>query len=38
MQYNFEWDPAKAKANYRKDRVRFERAAEVFTDELMLSL
>ena len=38
MQYNFEWDPSKAKANYRKHRVRFERAAEVFTDELMLSL
>lgn len=38
MQYNFEWDPAKAKANYRRHKVRFERAVEVFMDQLMLSL
>ncbi len=38
MQYNFEWDPTKAKANYRKHRVSFERAAEVFRDPFMLSI
>jgi len=38
MQYNFEWDPAKAKENLRKHRVSFERAAEVFLDPLMISV
>jgi uncharacterized DUF497 family protein len=38
VQYNFEWDPRKAKLNYRKHKVSFERAAEVFLDRFMLSL
>ena len=38
MQYNFEWDPTKAKQNYRKHRVSFERAADVFLDPFMLSI
>ncbi|MEA2601024.1 MAG: uncharacterized protein QOF89_2016 [Acidobacteriota bacterium] len=31
-QYNFAWDPAKAKSNLRKHRVSFELAATVFRD------
>ncbi|MEW6129491.1 MAG: BrnT family toxin [Acidobacteriota bacterium] len=38
MQYNFEWTPIKAKANARKHKVSFERAAEVFLDPLALSI
>ena len=37
LQYNFEWDPQKAKQNYTKHKVSFERAAEVFLDPFMLS-
>lgn len=38
MQYDFEWDVAKARQNYRKHKVRFERAAEIFLDPFMLSI
>ena len=38
MQYNFEWDPHKAKQNLRKHKVSFERAAEVFLDPLAISI
>lgn len=38
MQYNFEWDPAKAKANLRKHKVSFERGSEVFLDPFMISI
>lgn len=38
MQYNFEWDPVKAKQNLRKHGGSFERAAQVFLDSLMLSI
>jgi uncharacterized DUF497 family protein len=38
MQYNFEWDPKKAKSNLEKHKVSFERAAEIFIDPLMLSI
>lgn len=38
MEYNFEWDPAKAAANYRKHGVTFEHAAAVFRDPMALSL
>ena len=38
MQYNFEWDPDKARDNLRKHRVSFERATEVFFDPFGLSL
>jgi len=37
MQYNFEWDPVKAKTNLKKDGVSFEEASEVFLDPLQLS-
>ena len=38
MQYNFEWDPYKAKQNLRRHKVSFERAAEVFLDPLAISI
>ncbi len=38
MQYNFEWDPAKAKENLRKHKISFERAAQVFRDPYMISI
>jgi uncharacterized DUF497 family protein len=38
VQYNFEWDVIKARQNYRKHKVRFERAAEIFLDQFMLSI
>ena len=36
MNYNFEWDPIKAKTNLKKHKVSFEEAAEVFLDPLHL--
>jgi hypothetical protein len=36
--YEFEWDPAKAKTNFDKHGVNFERAAEVFRDPLALTI
>ena len=38
FQFHFEWDPAKARQNARKHRVRFERGATVFLDPNALSL
>jgi uncharacterized protein len=38
FQYQFEWDPAKARQNTRKHRVTFERGATVFLDPNALSL
>ena len=38
MQYNFEWDPTKAKSNFHKHKVSFERASEIFLDPFMLSI
>ena len=38
FQYQFEWDPAKARQNARKHRVTFERGATVFKDPNALSL
>ncbi|MBK9094791.1 MAG: BrnT family toxin [Anaerolineae bacterium] len=38
MQYNFEWDTAKAKKNLRDHKVSFERASQVFADPFMLSI
>ena len=38
MQYNFKWDPRKAKQNLQKHKVNFERAAEVFLDPLAISI
>jgi uncharacterized protein len=36
MQYNFEWDPNKAKVNIKKHGVSFEQVAEIFLDPLQL--
>ena len=36
--FDFEWDPAKARANQRKHRVSFELATTVFRDPLALSV
>ncbi|MDI6768015.1 MAG: BrnT family toxin [Bacteroidota bacterium] len=38
MKYNFEWDVTKAQQNYRKHKISFERAAEIFLDPFMLSI
>ena len=38
MQYNFEWDPEKARGNRRKHGVSFEQAASVFRDPRALSV
>jgi uncharacterized DUF497 family protein len=38
VQYNFEWDPIKARENLRKHKVSFERGAEIFLDPLALSI
>lgn len=38
MQYDFEWDPAKAQENLRKHGVRFREAAAVFRDPLAITL
>jgi len=38
MQYNFKWDPNKAKGNIKKHGISFEMAANVFKDPLMLTL
>jgi uncharacterized DUF497 family protein len=37
-QYDFEWDPKKARANRAKHGVSFEEAATVFTDPRMLTI
>ena len=36
--YEFEWDPAKAKLNFNKHRLDFERATTVFMDPLALTI
>ena len=38
MRYKFEWDPSKERANARKHRVSFRRAATVFRDPNQLSI
>ena len=38
MNYNFEWDPRKARSNYRKHGIRFEEAATVFRDPRALTI
>ena len=37
FQFEFEWDPAKARQNARKHRVNFGRAATVFLDRRAIS-
>ena len=34
---NFEWDPAKARSNWRKHRISFHEAATVFGDPLAMT-
>lgn len=38
MNFNFEWDPNKAKANKEKHGVSFEDAATVFRDPHALTI
>ena len=38
MDYNFEWDPAKALSNLSKHDVSFDSAATVFLDALALTI
>lgn len=38
FQYQFEWDPIKARQNNRRHRVTFERAATAFLDPNALSV
>ena len=38
MDYNFEWDPNKARSNRSKHGASFEEAATVFRDPMALSL
>ena len=37
FQYQFEWDPVKARQNVKKHGVTFERAATIFLDSQTLS-
>lgn len=38
MDYDFEWDPAKAASNVHKHGVSFAQAATVFLDDLALTV
>jgi uncharacterized DUF497 family protein len=38
VNYNFEWDPAKAQENLNKHGVAFDEAATVFADSKALSI
>ena len=38
FEYQFEWDPVKARLNYRKHKIAFDRAATVFNDPRALSM
>ncbi len=38
MEYNFEWDPAKAISNRSKHGVSFEQAATIFRDPQQVSV
>ena len=38
MNYNFEWDPAKAKKNLSKHKISFEDAASIFKDKNSISV
>ena len=38
MQYNFEWDPNKERANRQKHKVSFRHAASVFRDPNQLTI
>jgi uncharacterized DUF497 family protein len=38
MNYNFEWDPNKAKSNILKHKISFEDATSVFKDKNAISI
>jgi len=38
MNYNFEWDPNKAKSNLTKHKISFESSTSVFKDENAISI
>ena len=38
MRYDFDWDIKKARANVRKHKLSFERAATIFRDPNLLSI
>lgn len=38
MQYDFEWDPAKAQQNIQKHNVSFQRAGMIFLDPHAISI
>jgi len=38
MNYNFEWDPNKAKINLLKHKISFEQAVSVFKDKNAISI
>ena len=38
MRYDFDWDSRKAKSNFRKHRISFERATAIFRDPNLLSI
>jgi hypothetical protein len=38
MNYDFEWNPNKAKSNIEKHKISFEDAASVFKDENAISI
>lgn len=38
MRYDFEWDIRKAKSNFHKHRISFERATSIFRDPNLLSI
>jgi len=38
LNYNFEWDPGKAKKNLAKHKISFQRASTIFLDPFALSI
>lgn len=38
MRYDFEWNAGKAKSNFRKHRIAFERATTIFRDPNLISI
>jgi uncharacterized DUF497 family protein len=38
VEYNFEWDPSKARSNQFKHGVSFQQASQVFRDPMALTL
>ena len=38
MNYNFDWDPTKAKTNLSKHKISFEDATSIFKDQNSISV